>query len=252
MEVLCKFYSIFSVYLFLFLSKDLYLSSFTNNLFSFNLDKKIIYLKENKHHKLDDISIEKDIKIDEKNKDDKNLKKNEIIKKNNLAQNFPSQHLILGRTLKFSKRNNQRAKTCINLNFSKSERNKINSFSSNLKYDELINNKVTIGELEHNKGESQKNEQMETIKRTETKIINKIEINKIYYLICFICSRKRINIGNILLEESLRIISEKLDILNIFKRLYRDENINKNNIIEMSKECKLKLYEYRNKHMKNS
>ena len=62
----------------------------------------------------------------------------------------------------------------VNLNFSKSERSKINnSFKINAKNDELSNNKVTIGELEHNKGESQKNEQMETIKRIETKIINK-------------------------------------------------------------------------------
>ena len=248
MEVL---FSVFGI-LVSFLSRDLYLSSLTNNLFSFNIDKKIIYLKENKNHKLDDISIEKDLIINENNKDDKNLEKNLIIKKINLAQNFPSQDLILGRTLKFSKRNNQRAKTSMNVNFSKSERNKINSFSSNLQNDELTNNKVTIGELEHNKEESQKNEQKETIKRTQTKIINKIEINKVYYLICFIYSRKRINIENILLEESLRIISEKLDILNIFKRLYRDENINKNNIMEMSKECKLKLYEYRNKVLKNS
>ena len=52
---------------------------------------------------------------------------------------------------------------------------------------------------------------------------------------------------NILLEESLRIISEKLDIINIFKQLYRGENINKNNIIEMSEECKQKLCEFRNK-----
>ena len=140
----------------------------------------------------------------------------------------------------------------MNLNFSNSERSKINLVPSNLKNDELSHNKVTIGELEHNKDKSEKNQQIEANKKAEMNIINKIQINKFYFIICFLCARKKKNIENILLEESLRIISEKLDILNIFKRLYRDENINKNNIIEMSKECKQKLYEYRNKLLKNS
>ena len=73
-------FSIFSIFV-SFLSRDLYLSSLTNNLFSFNIDKKIIYLKENKNNKLDDISIEKDSIIKEKNTDDKNIEKNLIIKK---------------------------------------------------------------------------------------------------------------------------------------------------------------------------
>ena len=237
-------FNIFNIFV-SFLSRDLYLSSLTNNLFSFNIDTKFIYLKENKNHKLGEIYIEKNLIINEKNKDDKNLEKNEIIKKNNLVQNFDNQNLLLGTTLKFSKRNN---KSCINLNFSKSERNKINnSFQINSKNDELSNNKITIGEIEHNKGETKKNEQIEANKKTEKNIINKIEINKVYFIICFICSRKRRNMKNILLEESLRIISEKLDIINIFKQLYRGENINKNNIIEMSEECKQKLCEFRNK-----
>ena len=80
-------------------------------------------------------------------------------------------------------------------------------------------------------------------KKIENKIINKIKINKFYFIICFICFHKRKNIDNILLNESKRIIFEKLDILNILKRLYRDEN---SNIFEMSTQCKHKIYEYKN------
>ena len=45
----------------------------------------------------------------------------------------------------------------------------------------------------------------------------------------------------------MKVISEKLDIMNLFKKLYRDEilqerEIIKDDIIEMSEECKSNLY----------
>ena len=49
----------------------------------------------------------------------------------------------------------------------------------------------------------------------------------------------------------MNIISEKLDIFNIFKRMYKYEESQEkdmnNNIIEMSNECKLKLNSINNK-----
>ena len=55
------------------------------------------------------------------------------------------------------------------------------------------------------------------------------------------CKNKKRKINNILLNESMNIISEKLDIFNIFRNMCLIENINKNlkydlGIIQISKE----------------
>jgi formate dehydrogenase assembly factor FdhD len=79
-------------------------------------------------------------------------------------------------------------------------------------------------------------------------IIKKIRINRFYTYLCFLCARKRKNIQNILLDEGMKIIIEKLDIMNLFKKIYKDEKLqemldDKDEFIEMTDECKLKLYD---------
>ena len=74
--------------------------------------------------------------------------------------------------------------------------------------------------------------------------IDKIKINKFYIYCCFCCLRKKDNIRNALIDEGMKIIIERLDIMNIFNRLYKDEKIQeKINVedIEMSDECKQKI-----------
>ena len=50
---------------------------------------------------------------------------------------------------------------------------------------------------------------------------------------------------NYLLDEGMRIISEKIDIFNIFDKMYKDEEITEkvviNKTIDMSDKCKLQL-----------
>ena len=63
--------------------------------------------------------------------------------------------------------------------------------------------------------------------------------------LCFCCTRKRNIIQNILIDEGKSVISEQLDVFNIFDKLYRDEKIQekltKVKLIEMSEECKTKI-----------
>ena len=78
------------------------------------------------------------------------------------------------------------------------------------------------------------------------RIIKKIRINRIYTYFCFLCARKSKSIQNILLNEGMKLIIGKLDILNLFKNIYKIESIkenfkNKDEIIEMSDECKNNL-----------
>ena len=65
----------------------------------------------------------------------------------------------------------------------------------------------------------------------------------------FVFSKKK-NIKNILLDEGEKIIKDKLDIRNIFKKVYKKEKLkiklNSINYIEMSDECKQKINSYKN------
>jgi hypothetical protein len=79
-------------------------------------------------------------------------------------------------------------------------------------------------------------------------IIKKIQVNRFFTYLCFLCARKRKNIQNILLDEGMKIIIEKLDIINLFKKIFRDEKIqgrldDKDEYIEMTDECKTQLHD---------
>ena len=73
------------------------------------------------------------------------------------------------------------------------------------------------------------------------KIIKKIKINSLGVYFCFCYVRKRKDLQNILLDEGIKIIVEKLDLVNIFKKLYKEEKnqerIIKDDAIKMSHNC---------------
>jgi len=80
---------------------------------------------------------------------------------------------------------------------------------------------------------------------SKRKLISEIRINRTCLYICFFYVRKRKNLQNILLNEGMKLIIEKLDLLNLFRTIYRDEKIHlkiKNeDLINMSKMCKKNL-----------
>ena len=65
-------------------------------------------------------------------------------------------------------------------------------------------------------------------------------MTRTWIYLCFLCVRRRKITQNVLLDEGMNIISNKLDIFNIFDALNRDEKLNdkllKNEDIEMSDE----------------
>lgn len=86
------------------------------------------------------------------------------------------------------------------------------------------------------------------------KIINKIETNIFCTYFCFCFVRKRDNFGNALLDEAMNIITEKLDIYNMFRNFYFIDELKTNwnyeyKDFEMSDECKSKLKEVSKKIM---
>ena len=76
-------------------------------------------------------------------------------------------------------------------------------------------------------------------------IISKIQITRFYIYLCSCCIWKRKIMHNYLLDERMRIIIEKIDIFNIFDKMYKHEEITEkvviNKTIEMSDKCKLHL-----------
>ena len=85
------------------------------------------------------------------------------------------------------------------------------------------------------------------------KIVNKIKINKACLYCCFLFARKRKNLDNVLLDEGINLVCEKLDVLNLFDKIYKVEQtlekVEENDIFEvMSKECKIKLLSINNNY----
>ena len=90
----------------------------------------------------------------------------------------------------------------------------------------------------------------------QRKIINKINTNLLCIYFCFCFVRKRENFGNALLDEAMNIITEKLDIYNMFRNFYYIDELKKKSnyeykYFEMSDECKSNLKKVSNKIMDN-
>ena len=86
-------------------------------------------------------------------------------------------------------------------------------------------------------------------------VINKIEVKKVQAFLCFLCIRKRKKVENLLLDEGIKLISNKLDITNIFKKIYICEKIKEHfdkdgslEIIDMPEDWKRKIQEYNEKN----
>ena len=252
------------------LSADiLYDISLVNNLFSFDLDKKLIILKEKKNQ------------FKNKNKS--------IILENDNPKIFspikPRRH-ISSRTSLF-KYSDKTVGTGSRLNEETTKNNRINSNNDSLLvvkfenkrskhkkklnyenpnlglYDNhTIKNKNLLRKRNFNKIKEKEelnefdysniisNEENESSKGSRS-IINKIKMTRACIYCCFCCARKRNIVQNALLDEGVRIIIDKLDIFNIFDKLYRDEIIHeklvKHEVIEMTDKCQAKLRTIYNK-----
>ena len=122
-----------------------------------------------------------------------------------------------------------------NMNFNAKRNNKI----SELERQTIISNNLLVSKDNLKERQNTENEK-------KTEILNEIKINKFFIIFAFCCIRKRKNMNSIALEEGINLISKRLDVLNIFKRLYYDEKLQKDIIkgteeVAMSERCKEKL-----------
>ena len=226
MEVLFTLFRIISSF-----SVDiLYEVSMVNRLFKFDLDKRNVILKEN---------------IEEENKTKSSLKrreKYEEMEKNYIEEQekqFDNDEPVTYIRKNNLRRTNKSIRTKNNM--SKSDMINSNSASSktktNYKEIEIINKN-------YNK---RKNEEYNTDKRNDLensnnkKIISKVRLNRacIYLWFCFV--RRGRNVNNVLINEGMDLISRRLDIFNLFEKMYKAEQRNEpllNKVFSMSSECK--------------
>ena len=189
----------------------LYENTLVNNLFSFNLKKKLISIKQAK--KSSSTNDKGEIKSD--NIHSLNIKKkgktsimdsnNDVNSKNLFTNNNSNKKEMKGEDTQSGK---------INLNTKNKDTNE--EFHSNFKKSTLNKNNIE-----------------------ENYTINDIDLKYILILLCHCCLQKRKTVNKILLNESMNIITKKLDIFNIFRNICLIEYTNNHNcleIIKMSKE----------------
>ena len=293
MEVIYMFFKMISS----LITDLLYEKSMVNNLFSFDLDKKLVIIKEFQNKKKkglqnkdlnEDCNAKEEIRIFSPRKGATNLVKkttiftngdlnvqtrnklnnndDELLKSNNKLNDENLKIMKLPKKKKHrSKKTIAKAENIENNNeivskktLKEKDKDKDKNDIYNLKddgNDNIINSNEE--KKEYDKITERGVEKDKKIVRTKTKksnnekksknFVNKIKINKCYLCICFLFIKSRKNLQNILVNEGMGIITQYLDVLNIFKKLYRDGKIQeqlqkeKDDIIEMSDECTHKL-----------
>ena len=219
MEVIFTFFRLISSF-----SVDiLYEISLVNRLFKFDLDKKNVILRENdqnnfKQIKVFDVNDKETIK-------EKKLENNDItIIANNTKKNMKNKSNKLFSKKKVINRNINNE--IFSMNFS-------NTKSKSNFQDVEIGNKIAVNDDKKN-----------NMNNESKNIVNKVRLNRacIYFWFCF--ARHRKIQDNFLIKEGMDLISRRLDIFNIFEKIYQDEQRKEtvfNKVIPMSDECKAGL-----------
>ena len=253
MEVVWSAFNLLSI----FVTDLLYDIDIVNTLFSFDLTKKIVIMKKGPEELVgtsneDEINIynnkktkikfsnEKIIKPPIENYEDKKIE--EEIKPIKSIESFKNNKRKKIRNKKVMTQPNRRTEERNNflrphMNFSSKNVN-VNKMNE-IERQTIISNNLMVP-----KENSEERQNTENAKKNQ--ILDEIKINKFFIVFAFCCIRKRKNVNNYVLEEGLGLIAKRLDILNIFKRIYYDEKVQKNYINEteelaMTDICKDKI-----------
>ena len=221
MEVLFTLFRIISSF-----SVDiLYENSMVNGLFNFDLEKKNVIIKDNiEWENQQKPGIIKKLVFQEIKKDDieeiDDNKYEDDVQVVNIRKNFNHRAT---KTLASDRKMSRNDLMYSNLDKSKTKDTK--------KHVKIISRKEsnTSNSKEFNR---------------KKKIINKVRLNRACVYFCFCFARRSKNLENVLINEGMDLISKRLDIFNIFEKMYKDEHRDEpllNKIFSMSDECKTGL-----------
>ena len=239
-----------------FSTRILYETSLVNHLFEFNIDKKLIYYNRRNRK-----SCEKNLTLHPKlyipvRSYRKPTNTNDSINENKINNTDDQLNVVGSRkqsifshkpkkkttelklkplfTSNYKDFENKKKLIKCKLNYEDNDKNKknvksdINIFNFNMKFQSSNNNNG--------------------IQKRKDTLIKRLQINGLCIYFCFFYVRRRKNVQNILLDEGVRIIVEQLDLVNIFKKLYKEEKtkekkLKDTEIIKMSNDCRIKLDE---------
>jgi len=242
MEVVWSAFNILSI----FITDLLYDIDIVNSLFSFDLSKKTVKIKKESKDNYDLSDVDEiNIYNAKKSKNTHTIKFSTQIKEKEENTQTPAVEQI--KTKKKKKIKSKR--TIASSNNANDEKN---SYNHNMNFNTNENKKVNEVEkqtiMSNNLMASHENlnELKKTVDAKNSEIFDEIKINKFFIVFAFCCIRKRKNINNYVLDEGLNLIGKRLDVFNIFKRLYYDEKVQRSYMIgeeefAMSEECKEKL-----------
>ena len=257
MEVVWSLFSIIATVI----TDILYDKALVNNLFSFDLDKKIVEIKKKKENsksseelKLDDNpNVYTPMKNIQENFNNNIQGELSVQSRNKLNEDINYNGKEKPLTLRRKKKKKIKSKNTMGSQGAQ------NIISKNTIEEDILKSTNNI----YNKDKIRYSANIENMMQSEVKMVNKetekgcqnrriidrIKMNFccVYFWFCF--SRKKKNIQNVLLDEGMRVIVEKLDIINIFKKIYSTEFIEKTlkikgNMLEMSDTCKQKIKLY--------
>ena len=253
MEVIWSFFNILAKVI----TDTLYDKALVNNLFSFDLDKKMIEIKKNKN-KMQKNS--KNLDYDPKKYSSKILLESNAFsglnnKKNGKKECSDNLQIIDRNHRKVKKNKTTKIKKKISIMSTISEN--IESVVRNVEEDNLknrnenniceaIKDKKNFNLLNSITSEEKILTKEKEINNSENRrIIERIKMNCfcIYCGFCFATKKK--NVQNLLLDEGMNVIIENLDIMNIFKKIFNINNLENrftvNQIFEMSDNCKKEI-----------
>ena len=215
----------------------LYEKTLTNNLFTYNITRKTILIKK-RENQIFKINKDKDTKIEEPNSSEVTIFPTKMKKNKNKKK-----VMIVNTEIKYINNKNSEEK------YLAKNKNKVDvsSFKKETKiknidiqsvkssYDDINKNDL---ESIYNMSKKSKN----STDNTNNWIIEEIGLKDLLISVFYCCGKKRRKMYNMLLNEGMKVIIEKLDISNIFKNIYSIECSNNDfcksmNIIKMSGEC---------------
>jgi hypothetical protein len=248
MEILLTFLNIVSS----FATEVLYDKSLVNNLFSFDINKKVVVVKNSKKsgktkgiypgieiRKLDTLNLRKNFQSLGDNKC-------EIIPKespdNNNYLSIDKDNISTTRKVKVIKKKKKKK-----ISYLKSSSDQLKAFNVDDEKNPQYENKLSI--KENTKIDDAKPN--EDLGKTCELLSSDTDLKSVYInnwlICCFWCTRKKKNVNKVLFEEGSKILTERLDILNIFKQLYINGLIQEKlgieaREMEMSENCKKYLH----------
>ena len=257
MEVVWSFFNIISTVI----TDLLYEKALINNLFTFDLDKKIVKLK-----KKNSLNEKETMKLNDCPKIYSLHSRNDALSGKIINKQDPSKDKLdedalnkkfdieVPKTVKKKKKKKLKNKFSNGSIISKNnELTNKNLEEDNLKNPDEIdiyNNNNPNNVNQFNNGHGMPSEDKFINKETERniysrRIVDRIKVNCccIYFWFCF--ARKKKNIQNVLWDEGMDIIIENLDVMNIFKKIYNmnlvEETLKVSEIFDMSEKCKTKI-----------